>query len=238
MVYVISDLHGYPHGKFLQLLASAGFGEDDFLYILGDVVDRNGDGGVETLCWLLEQPNAQLILGNHEAMLLSCEFVFQEITDDSIARFDVEHIGLLQNYYLNGGGVTLAALRKLPEDLRTDVFDYLRDAPLYEAVTAGGQDYVLVHAGFGNFDPAKKLSEYDPDDLLWTVPKLTDTYYKDFITVLGHTSTLSFGKEYRGRIIRTDTWVDIDVGAAYGEAPVLLRLDDGKCFSAADLHES
>lgn len=49
MVYVISDLHGYLHGRFLALLDKAGFAEDDFLYILGDIVDRSGDGGTATL---------------------------------------------------------------------------------------------------------------------------------------------------------------------------------------------
>ena len=71
MIYVISDLHGYPHERFLALLNKAGFCEGDFLYIIGDIVDRNGDGGIATLKWLLYQPNAQLILGNHEAMLLA-----------------------------------------------------------------------------------------------------------------------------------------------------------------------
>ena len=32
MIYVISDLHGYPHDKFLELLAKADFGKDDFLF--------------------------------------------------------------------------------------------------------------------------------------------------------------------------------------------------------------
>lgn len=50
MTYVISDLHGYPLEKFKKLLEKADFSGDDFLYILGDVVDRNGDGGVEMLC--------------------------------------------------------------------------------------------------------------------------------------------------------------------------------------------
>ena len=57
MIYVISDLHGYPHERFLQLLEEASFGRGDFLYILGDVVDRNGDGGVKTLDWLMYQTN-------------------------------------------------------------------------------------------------------------------------------------------------------------------------------------
>lgn len=113
MTYVISDLHGYPLEKFKMLLAKADFGEDDFLYILGDVVDRNNDGGVEILEWLLSQYNVQLILGNHEAMLLSCEFLFDEITDESVAAFDTEKIEILSNYQLNGGDVTLKALSEL-----------------------------------------------------------------------------------------------------------------------------
>ena len=84
MIYVISDLHGYPMERFLQLLEKASFGKDDFLYILGDVVDRNGDGGVEMLQWLMYQTNVELIMGNHEAMLLSNAFVFDEMTEESL----------------------------------------------------------------------------------------------------------------------------------------------------------
>ena len=81
MNYAISDIHGYPLDKFLQLLNKAGFGNDDYLFILGDVIDRNGDGGVEMLQWIMLQPNVELLLGNHEDMLLKCAFLFDEITD-------------------------------------------------------------------------------------------------------------------------------------------------------------
>ena len=116
MTYVISDLHGYSIEKLKTLLEKAGFCEDDFLYILGDVIDRNGDGGVGILRWLLPRPNVQLVLGNHEAMLLACEFLFDEITDDSIADFDSEKIEILSNYQLNGGDVTLKSLAKLNKE--------------------------------------------------------------------------------------------------------------------------
>lgn len=229
MIYVISDLHGYPLEKLKMLLAKAGFGEDDFLYILGDVIDRNGDGGVDTLVWLLSQHNIQLILGNHEAMLLSCEFLFDEITDESIESFDTGKMSLLSNYQFNGGDVTLKALYELKKkspDTVMDILDYLNDAPLYEAVSAGGRDFLLVHSGLGNFDKNKKLSEYFADDLLWTRPNFDDTYFDDIITVFGHTPTMTYGDEYRGRIIITPTWINIDAGAGSGEEPVLLRLDD------------
>lgn len=226
MIYVISDLHGYPHEKFLALLDKAGFGKDDFLYILGDVVDRNGDGGVETLNWLMYQNNVQLILGNHEAMLLACSFVFDEITEESIESLTAEKIDMLTRYQLDGGDITLKAMQKLPKETQQDILDYLRDCPLYETVNASGKDFILVHAGLGNFDPNKQIEDYTTEELLWSWPELTDVYYKDKMTVFGHTPTFSFGDEYEGKIIKTDTWTDIDVGAGFGREPVLVRLED------------
>ena len=95
MIYVISDLHGYPLEKFKMLLEKAEFSADDFLYILGDVIDRNGDGGVEMLLWLMEQDNIELLLGNHEAMLLSCSFVFDDITDAALIRLQMKSFASL-----------------------------------------------------------------------------------------------------------------------------------------------
>ena len=230
MIYVISDLHGYPLEKFKTLLQKAEFSADDFLYILGDVVDRNGDGGVEMLRWLMEQKNIELILGNHEAMLLSCAFVFDEITDESLDSVTNTKLGMLDSYMRNGGGVTLNTLKKLPSETLEDIFDYIRNAPLYEALTVGENDFLLVHAGLGNFNPDKKLNEYTPHDLIWTRPKLNDKYYDDIITVFGHTPAIYYGNEHDGEIIKTKTWIDIDAGAAGGREPILLRLDDFKEF--------
>lgn len=236
MIYVISDLHGYPLAKFKKLLEQAAFSDDDFLYLLGDCIDRNGDGGVEMLCWLLEQPNVQLILGNHEAMLLACAFVFEEITEETISALTAEKMGLLQQYMHNGGDVTLKALRELRNrapDLIPELFDYLHDAPLYEAVSAGGKDFLLLHSGIDHFEKGKKLSQYAQDDFLWTWTSLETDYYDEIITVFGHTPTLNYGEKYTGKILKTRTWIDIDVGAGFGQEPVLLRLDDFEEFRMA-----
>ena len=230
MIYVISDLHGYPHDRFLQLLKEAGFGKDDFLYILGDVVDRNGDGGVETLQWLMYQTNVQLILGNHEAMLLANAFVFDEITEEIEETISDEKLDMLRRYYYDGGSVTLKAMQKLPKDTQQDILDYLRDCPLYELLSVRGKDYLLVHSGIEKFDKNKKLSEYADDEFLWARPALDERYFDEVMTIFGHTPTVAYGEEYDGRIIKTDTWIDIDMGAGFGREPVLLRLDDMKEF--------
>lgn len=230
MTYVISDLHGYPIEKLKELLRKAKFNENDYLFILGDVVDRNGDGGVGILLWLLEQYNVQLILGNHEAMLLSCDFVFDEITVDSINSLTKEKIELLNTYFLNGGDVTLKTLQTLSRKTQRDIIYYLRDCPLYETVNAGDKDYILLHAGFDNFNKDRKLSEYSADELIWTWPRLEDEYFDDIHTVFGHTPTKCFDKNYEGKILKTKTWTCIDCGAGYGNEPILLRLDDYKEF--------
>ena len=232
MVYVTSDLHGYPHNKFLQLLESVHFSDSDFLYILGDVIDMNGDGGVKTLCWLLDQPNVQLLLGNHEAMLLSCDFVFNADYCPEMAT--KEQAERLYPYSLNGGDTTLSALQTLPQDMGEYILEYLQEAPLYEMITVNDRDFLLVHAGLDNFRSDKKLSEYSQDELLLTRPSPTDHYFDDVLTVVGHTTTFAYGEKYRGKIIKARTWINIDVGAAYGEEPVLLRLDDFKQFRLSD----
>lgn len=220
--------------KFLSLLKKADFSDEDFLYIIGDVIDRNGDGGTAMLLWLLEQPNVQLILGNHEAMLLSCDFLFDEVTEESLDRIDSEKVYLLTTYMYNGGNVTLENLKKLSKDQREAILEYLRNCPLYETVSISDKDYLLVHSGMENFSPDRKLSDYTSDELLWTRPDVKDTYFEDIITVLGHTPTLYYGNEYKGKILRTKTWIDIDVGAGRGEEAVLLRLDDDKEFRLSD----
>ena len=231
MIYVTSDLHGYPLEKFQALLDKAGFSDDDFCFVLGDVIDR-GTEGIKTLCWLMNQPNFQLILGNHEAMMLACDFICDDITDDSILNLTSHKLGTYSTWMSNGGQTTLNELYSLPHKKREYVFEYLREAPLYEVVTAGGKDYLLTHSGLGSFDKNKKISQYSPHDFLWNRPSLDTRYFDDITTVFGHTPTFLYGSMYKDRAVFTDTWIDIDTGAACGASPMLLRLDDLKEFYA------
>lgn len=231
--YTISDLHGYPLEKFRALLDKAGFGDEDTLYIIGDVVDRNGDGGVGLLLYVMAQPNFEFILGNHEDMLLNCRFLFDEITEESIDKLGAEDMRHYERYMRNGGGVTVKNLRELMRRDRAS-FDelmlFLSEAPVYGAATVNGKDFLFVHGGLRDFSPEKKLRDYYRHDVLWERPKLEDEYFDDITTVFGHTPTLYYGDEYRGKIIVTRTWINIDAGAADGLPPALLRLDDNAVF--------
>lgn len=99
-----------------------------------------------------------------------------------------------------------------------------------EVVDVSEKRYLLVHAGLGHFSKDKRLSEYSPDELYWTRPHINDKYFKNTTTIFGHTPTEFYGPEYTGRMLKTKTWIDIDTGAAYGNAPMILRLDDEQPF--------
>ena len=232
MIYATSDLHGYPLERFQALLKKAGFGDDDFLFVLGDVIDRYGDGGVAMLRWMMAQPNVELLLGNHEGMLLGSAFLFEEITDESLERLNATGMEILARWMRNGADVTIEHLRALrqedPEAL-ADLLGYIREAPLYETVGLDSGDFLLVHGGLGGFRPDRPLRDYAADELLWERPGLETRYFSDAITVLGHTPT-RFLTEDGAHMLRTETWIDIDTSAPDAPRPMLLRLDDLKAF--------
>ncbi|MBR2321666.1 MAG: fructose-bisphosphatase class III [Clostridia bacterium] len=229
MIYVTADLHGYPLEKFQQLLKKADFSEEDFLFIIGDVVDRGFDG-VEILKWLMEQPNVELIMGNHEAMMLACAFLFVEVTPRNIDALTMDRLGAVNLWRSNGGDSTIDALVKTKPSTRAEIFEFLRECPLYDTVAIGDKNYLLVHGGLGNYKEGKKLSEYAAADLLWSRTYPSIKYSEQFTTIVGHTPTAMYGGEYLGKIYKSDTWINVDVGAARGVAPALLRLDDMKEF--------
>lgn len=225
MIYVTSDLHGYSLDNFKDFLNKVGFCDEDFLYILGDVIDRGTDG-IKLLRWMMLQPNVQLILGNHESMMLACDFLFDEITEDSIAKLTGTKLNIYQTWVSNSGQVTLDALAGVRDKEIQYILEYLQEAPLYETITVNNRDFVLVHSGLGGFRKDKKLSEYSTTDLLWTRPSFNTRYFDDVTTVFGHTPTVVYGNEYLGKIVKTDTWINVDVGVGIGQEPCLLRLDD------------
>lgn len=233
MVYVTSDWHGYPLEKIKELFSKANFSQDDYCFVLGDVIDRGGDG-VKLLEWLMLQPNIQLILGNHETFLLSNLFLFNEVNEDTINQLNSEQIELFQNWMENGGRVTVDALRKLPKDTRADIVDYVMEAPLYESISVNGKDFLLTHSALDNFEKCKSLTDYSEHDFLWHRASLEEKFYDDVICVFGHTPTALYGSKYRGKILKTDSWIDIDTGASGGFPPALLRLDDMKEFYLED----
>ena len=228
MIYVTSDLHG-RFDCLKMLLKRVNFSDSDWLYIIGDVIDRNDNGGVDILTWLLFQPNVQLILGNHEAMLLKNRWIFNEISNENLDCVDGDDWRNLCTWKANGGGVTIEALSKhTSPETRQDILEYLDECPLFETVAVNGSNYVLVHGGLGGFSKTKRFDEYSPREMFWERVAMTTEYSpEEYTVIVGHTPTVLISESYRNRMIKSrGGWWNIDTGAAMnGGYPMLLCLD-------------
>ena len=220
MVYVISDLHGYPVERFQQLLESASFGEEDVCYVLGDVIDRGADGAA-LLRYVLAHPRMHLIRGNHEAMMLQCRFALE----DDLKEYTASQTMALRRWLSNGGHPTLDGLSCLSYRQATALLDQVEQTPLYKFIEVKGQRYLLTHSGLGNFHVDKPIEQYTERELLWHRPQWEETYFPDTVVVFGHTPTLYLNVDSNGCVLRTKTWIAIDTGAAMAKEPTLLCLD-------------
>ena len=125
MIYIIADVHGNTK-RFESIMKQIDLRESDTLYVLGDVVDRYPDG-IRLLCRLLDMPNAKLILGNHEYMMLEC---LDREYDESDPVQAEEKEKNFRRWYRNGGGVTHAHLKHLRKSARKALFARVRALPL------------------------------------------------------------------------------------------------------------
>lgn len=224
MIYVTSDWHGCSLKDIKDLFKKARFSDNDFCFVLGNVIDC-GENGIELIEWLMEQYNVELLLGSHESMLLACEDLF---VSGGAREMNAAQREILKKWNELGGLPTIEALKKKKADAVDYIFEYLNDAPLFETVGVNDKDFVLTHSGLGGFKRDKKLSEYTKEELLWNSPELKDRYFDEAVTVFGHKPTFEFSSEYEGKILYTETWIDVNIGVSYGYEPVLLRLDDMK----------
>lgn len=211
MTYTMSDIHGM-YDKYIKMLGLIGFSDDDELYIIGDVVDR-GEKPAEVLLDMMTRPNVYPIIGNHELMAMSVlDVLFNGI--GSFSPPDIER--MLGNWLMNGGGFTLESLSKCSDIERLDILDYLSEFTGYEAVDIGEKSFIMVHSGFGNFSPERKLTDYSLEELVWNRPDPSVRYFPDesVYVISGHTPTFTLCGE--SRIIHGNGNIMIDCGACFG----------------------
>ena len=212
MIYVMSDLHGC-FDKYKEMLSLIDFAPRDTLYVLGDVIDRGPDG-IKILQDMMLRPNVFPLLGNHEFTAAMClPWLMKEVTDQSLAALDETQIAALSEWIANGGGVTIRSLKELSQEEREDVLEYFQEMELFAQVRAGGRNFVLLHSGLGHFSPDKALEDYELEDFLFGRPELDTVYYPDKILVFGHTPTRILGGG--DKILRRETWIDIDCGCVF-----------------------
>ena len=96
MIYVLSDIHGH-YSRYKSIMRQINLQRDDHLYVLGDCIDRN-HFGLKILKELYLMPNATVLLGNHEYMML-----------DALTKASPEN-EYIRRWYRNSGNITHARL--------------------------------------------------------------------------------------------------------------------------------
>lgn len=187
--YVVSDIHGC-FDELMDALALAGvdFAGGDVLYVLGDVVDR-GPKVAECVHWLVSQneDSVRFLLGNHEQMMLDA--IRGDWEDMPIPHMD-------DLWSCNGGRESAEAMvEELTPDERRAFYEMCRRAPIYAKASAGGRDFLLVHAGFDmHYGSAGQsigawLDAQSLFDMLWVrEPWFCSPSTPPVTTVFGHTT--------------------------------------------------
>lgn len=228
MIYVLSDIHGNER-RFHSILKQINLQHDDTLYVLGDVIDRH-PAGIRILRKIMAMPNAKMLLGNHEYMMLrALGHPYDGYADDGRA---------LSHWYRNGGKVTHDHYKRIRKELRTEIIHYLKSLPLNIDIDVNGISYKLVHGA--PIEGYTVLSHYDSPEqfAVWKRLGQDDIPSKDYTLVFGHTPT-----EHYQNCFPMEPWygtncIGIDCGGGYPEVGAYtcpgrlacLRLDDGFVF--------
>ncbi len=250
--YVVSDLHG-QYEVFRNGLKKIGFSGDDMLYVIGDAIDRGSDG-IRILREIRRKDNMDLLIGNHEFMMLN------SVNPEGKPKCDGRDSDLW--LYWNGGVNTFGKYRYLPPKERMDLLSWLNTRKLTTTVRVnteiGKQDYTLTHSFF---DPEYEDKEYKDIpykkvwDIVWRSLFRPDTpcenvyrKYEDRIFITGHVPV----QRLKGSVLdhmrklpepyREGNLMNIDGGMSYEHygimnAAIFLRLEDMKYFTSPLSHE-
>lgn len=230
MTYAVANLHGC-FDKFKKLLKEIRFGDDDVMYVIGDIVDY-GEEPIELLCDLSMRYNVIPIVGECDFRALGLLRELDRMLGG--ATPDPEAIGKMTEWIQEGGARTMEGFKALDDDMKEGVLEYLEDMSLYEEVEAGGRKYLLVHAGIAEYDADTPLEDYMPEDFIY---ESVDPDYQliDGVTlVVGHKPTYEIDGAERGKIYHGEGSIFIDCGAAYDEPLGCICLDNGKEYYIYD----
>ena len=227
MTYILSDIHGNMR-RWQGIMEQIDLRPDDMLYVLGDVIDRHPDG-ITILRELTAMPNAKMLLGNHEDMMLSALTMHVDPDDLWSIRMRRE---ALSRWYYNGGQVTHDAMDRLDGTERREIFRFLRSLPTEYRLTVNGTDFLLVHGAPRELCPERE----DPRDYTIWERLSPDAVMPEGVTVIfGHTPTSEYQDANPLRIWHGERMIGIDCGSGFPEDwPEVGRL---ACLHLEDMRE-
>ncbi len=132
----------------------------------------------------------------------------------------------------NGASTTITEFRSLDVETQKGVINYIKNMHRYEQVKVGKREYLLVHAGLGNYSRDKKSENYSMEELVWTRNDYSKKYFDKVVIITGHTPTqLITENRNPGYIFRKNNHIAIDCGASYSDGRLAaIRLEDEKKY--------
>lgn len=244
-IYVVSDIHGY-YDLFLKGLAGIDFSDQDNLWCLGDMID-GGPDGIQILQHIMKNDNMDLLIGNHELMLLnSVDEHGGEACDGKDAHLWLD---------ANGGRVTFNRYKELPVNDRVKLLDWLKQRFVVRRVDIEDQPYCLTHSFYNPRCENKRYCDLPYSDVwnitwssIWRNDPFThalDVYpnYK-YTFICGHVPVQNARDEQlpveEGNVLKSfhhENLIDIDGGCAKGCVPefnngaIFLCLNDMKEYA-------
>lgn len=217
MHYVLGDIHGMED-RFESVMEQIQLREEDLLFVLGDVIDR-GPGGISLLQRIMSMPNAHMLLGNHEYMMLQ-----------AVEHPSADTIGL---WYRNRGAVTHNSFKRLRKEQRFQLLDFLHTLPLEFSLTVEGKRYLLVHGVPASwYQPTDRWYDCAAEFAVWERLEPGQWQDRNRTLIFGHTPTAYYQRQLPMELWYGGNMIGIDCGAPYGEEGRLacLRLEDGAVF--------
>lgn len=237
--YIMSDVHG-QYKAYRKMLQNIKFGKEDQLYVLGDVIDRGPDG--LSIIWdIMHRKNVELILGNHEFMLLNALEYLRDREAGKLPKLDEDNLSPFElwTHPCNGGEGTCLEFMDFDVEKQKAMEEFLRSCNLIKRIRVENKSYHLSHSfslnrPFGKEVPLAKLSYKDAEKIVWesifdrpknVMPGPGEekpfAYARD-IYVVGHifTQRLNWMNEHnQGKIYRESNYrgykvIDVDCGMA------------------------
>ena len=214
MIYVTADIHGY-YEAFMHLLREIDFSQRDFLYVIGDTIDK-GPESFRVLEHIMDAENMELILGNHE------EFLLEGLKSRVYGKRNFIDMEL---WYKHGGKETFEEYNRMSAEQQQRIFRFLSTRPLYQIL--GGT--VLVHGGvipkktqYSSWE--ELMEEQDRQTLLWAKEEFLMHPFDINLegrVIFGHTPTSEIQrvrgeKQTPGVVWRNGKRMGIDGGYLFG----------------------
>lgn len=68
---------------------------------------------------------------------------------------------------IHGSKSTIDEFSQLDSEAKQEVIYFIKQFLIYEEVSINDKDYLLLHAGLGNYSPDKDIEDYSLHELIW-----------------------------------------------------------------------